>query len=311
MKIKDIWRMAAPAAILSGILMITGCDWSSGGGADDFTVDESIQVSGVYRAPNSGDPIVTDYTSRSRPATTNETLESVSGQRIGEGNGIATAFSGSLGRSDITPGTLIITVPPGYTFSDNGDGSLTGSPGGSGSISYASGGWSIDLGGVAPAAGADIRASYEYTATSVNEEENLSSGASATTIYTFTIQQSGNRFTMVDNNGDSYSGNITSSETINSVVRSDGTEELEQVAQFTAKGTSRGIRVEIVGSFNIEQTVFFSQEIQDNANLTLEETFRTISLSMEGTWLEDNGSTGDIRAIGPQNQTVELFSEIF
>lgn len=70
----------------------------------------------------------------------------------------------------IIPGSLVITVnydSPGTnleTFSDNGDGSLTGDRGGSGAINYLTGAWSLTLGvnSILVFAGGDILASYDY-----------------------------------------------------------------------------------------------------------------------------------------------------
>lgn len=311
-----VLRRVLPAIVVAGLMAVTGCDWSSGGGVNDFnTRIASTQVSGTYRGVNAGDPIITDFTSEASATRTNVTTGTSSGEKIAEGNGFSTAFAGTFDNDTVIAGSVLITVPPGYTFTDDGAGSLTGVPSGSGSISYSTGAWSIDLGGVAPAVGADILASYSYNGESVVAGDELRSGASRTTIYTFTIQQSGNTFSMTDNNGDSYQGRVSSSEVVSqssiteaSAADSDASQDIETVVQFSATGNSQGVPVELIGSFNIGETVFFAEQLNaTTTELTFEfvELYRVINISMDGIWIEENGSTGNIRAFGPQNQRIE------
>lgn len=293
-------------------LLMTGCDWTSGGGVNDFnTGDVNIQVSGVYRAANPGDPIVTDFSSRAEAPSTGPA--SVSDERIATGNGSSTVFSGSFNNNNIVAGSVLISGA-GYSFSDNGDGTLTGAPAGSGSVSYESGGFSVDFAGIAPSSGDALRASYQHTVTS--EDAPVESGASATTIYTFNVEQIGNRIRITDNNGDAYEGQISSSrvESRSTVAETQegDTETTEQdvqsSVQFSAEGSSRGIPVRIVGVFNIQSTEFFSESIsitQSEASLS-QESFAVIrSLTLDGTWIEP-GAQGDIQAFGPAGQRVEI-----
>ncbi len=62
----------------------------------------------------------------------------------------------------LVPGTVVIKVATGETFTDNGDGTLTGdgTPAGTGTINYATGEWSITLG--AADAGKAITCDYNY-----------------------------------------------------------------------------------------------------------------------------------------------------
>ena len=82
---------------------------------------------------------------------------SVSGENIDTGDG-GTVFSGTLA-DPVKTGTLSITDTV-EIFTDNGDGSLTGDQGGSGTITYLTGAWSVTF-NTAPAGGQAITASYD------------------------------------------------------------------------------------------------------------------------------------------------------
>lgn len=86
----------------------------------------------------------------------------VSDENIGDGDGSTTDFSGILSEPGVKPGTLIIyaAVSGGTeTFTDKGDGTLVSDDGGSGTISYPSGKYSVSF-NTAPGLGADIYAGY-------------------------------------------------------------------------------------------------------------------------------------------------------
>jgi hypothetical protein len=83
---------------------------------------------------------------------------SVSGENIGTGDGGTTVFSGTLA-DPVDTGTLSITDTV-EIFSDNSDGTLTGDNGGSGTITYATGAWSVTF-GAPPANDQAITADYD------------------------------------------------------------------------------------------------------------------------------------------------------
>jgi len=85
---------------------------------------------------------------------------SVSGESIGTGDGTTTTFNATLANVPVIPGTVSITDGT-ETFSDNGDGTLTGDAGGSGTVNYNTGAVSVTF-NTAPANGAGITANYEY-----------------------------------------------------------------------------------------------------------------------------------------------------
>ena len=81
-------------------------------------------------------------------------------EQIGTGDGATITFTAVLSKTPIKPGS--VTVTDGVeTFTDNGDGTLTGSAGGSGTVNYTTGDISVTF-ATAPASGAAITASYKY-----------------------------------------------------------------------------------------------------------------------------------------------------
>jgi len=71
-------------------------------------------------------------------------------------------YSGTLANTKLRPGDLVIsTSESGESFTDQGNGTLTGSNGGSGTINYLTGAWSITY-GANPGAGHSITATYSY-----------------------------------------------------------------------------------------------------------------------------------------------------
>lgn len=77
--------------------------------------------------------------------------------QIATGNGGA-AYSGTLAAFPVQVGTYTVTTPQ-ETFIDNGNGTVTGSAGGSGTINYTNGAWTLTF-GVIVLAGVPINASY-------------------------------------------------------------------------------------------------------------------------------------------------------
>lgn len=79
---------------------------------------------------------------------------------LGAGDGLATAFSGNLSHSNVVAGSVKIT--DGFeTFTDDGAGNLTGSAGGSGTINYTTGAYSVTF-NAAVGNGTYVTATYKY-----------------------------------------------------------------------------------------------------------------------------------------------------
>jgi len=102
----------------------------------------------------------------------------VTGEVIGTGDGYATTFTATLANKPVKPGTVKVT--DGYeTFTDNGDGTLTGDKGGSGTINYVTGEISVTFAS-APASGADITADYQWLDVFDNTNAELGVGDGTT-----------------------------------------------------------------------------------------------------------------------------------
>lgn len=259
------------------LMTMAGCDWSTGGGVDGYNSRYNwVDFSGVYRGYNGG-LLVTDYTATpGTPGVTNI----VSSERVGTGNGSASAFSGVVNRKPVVPGTFSITAG-GITLVDNGSGTLAGG-GSSGSINYGTGAWSVQF-AFPLDNGTAILASYQYSVSGSSGSGGAGPGSSGVSIYSFTVFQTGEDLRIVDNNGNEYLGyigNTLVSEGNNSTAPVVGT---TVVAQYEASGISKaGVSVNLVGTF---QGV-----VQDS-------TGNQIALSerrMFGTWIEVDGKTGDI-----------------
>ena len=86
----------------------------------------------------------------------------ISDENIGTGDALEVTFAGNLANVPVVSGTLSITDSV-ETFSDNGDGTLTGSLGGTGTIDYDTGAYSVTF-NTAPANAQAITADYNYYA---------------------------------------------------------------------------------------------------------------------------------------------------
>lgn len=205
---------------MAGLGLMAACEWEGGSGVDSWSEDyNQINVNGTYRGYNGG-PLVSDYSTIPGSATS---------ERIGTGNGTATAYSGALRYRNVVPGSLMISTSAGWAFTDDGNGKLQGDGiSAHGTIAYASGGWSLNFEGLPPG-NVPFHATYRY--------EQSGAGSSGNTLYTFTVFQQGNLLRITDNNGGVYEGHLG--------------RLAEDRVNFTATGTSRaGVKVEISGVFN-------------------------------------------------------------
>lgn len=258
------------------LITMVGCDWSTGGGVDGYNSRYSwVEFSGVYRGYNGG-LLVTDFTATpGTPGVTN----SVPGEIIASGNGSRVAFNGTLVHFPVVRGTLVITID-GLTLVDQGDGTLAGS-GGSGSINYGTGAWSVSLLS-APGTSDDLEASYQYTISGTSGSSGAGSGATGIDIYSFTVFQQGENLTITDNNGSTYAGKMGNTQ-VSDGTASTPTVGTTVVMQFTVEGVSAsGFTVTMVGTF---QGV-----VQDSTGNQLALADRR----MLGTWIELGGTSGDI-----------------
>jgi hypothetical protein len=126
------------------------------------------------------------------------------------------------------------------------------------------------------------------------------SAASGEPVYSMTVQQAGNALTMIDNNGGTYSGLI-------STIVSTGGQTIEYpdtttsmpangdtlTASFEVEGrSSSGMSVKIVGNLSGIANVTAATATTPS---TMRLTFRWIL----GTWIEANGITGAVAGQAP------------
>ncbi len=272
-------------ALTAGVLLMAGChDWSSGGSSAWSSRYNWANFSGVYRAIDdptgaASGPLVTNYTDRREQ----------SGNRITEhfatGDGARTLFTGGLRSRQITPDTVTVTTP-NLVMRDDGGGNLAGN-GSTGTITYGNGFLTLNFENP-PAAGVRINVSYQF-----DSPTHLSrSGVTGATIHSFSVEQTGERLVITDNNGAVYEGNMGRVASTSGAAGTVGGDEDEGVgepitgtviAQFQASGVSAaGVEVRMTGSFTA-----------DAAAGQLEN--RTI----RGTWIEAGGKTGEINGATP------------
>ena len=294
------------------ILTVTaGCGWE-GSNNDDFSAwNESYNwanFSGVYRAP-SGGLVVSGFegTPGSAPTEVNYS------QTFGTGVSGVHGYAGSLSRIPVVAGSVTFDCGS-YHFSDNGSGVLVGSIAGTGgTVSYDTGSWSINLGALEFPVGVEIIANWRYTeGGSTGHAEPGNTGRS---IYTFSVAQTGNALVFTDSNGGQYSGYISGLSTTGgnpgaqpvdtasgeipqtypqgqtATAQQQTTGSGEVVAQFEVQGqSSAGVHVRITGTLQSHYTATASAASTAGQQASVVISSRV----MNGTWIEDNGMTGDI-----------------
>lgn len=207
-----------------------------------------------------------------------------------------TSASGTTKNKRIVPGSFTLTVGD-VTLSDDGSGKLSGA-GGSGTISYDGGTWALSLDVTmwnpnprsislsyaytkSVASGArDIIVKYGYGVSRDGTSGGARPGSTGKAIYSFVVAQQGQNLTITDNNGAKYTGRI---KTLRSASGVAPTNSLPRdgdtiIASFSTEGTSAAnMRVTIAGTFQgtVAANVFSGR-------------------TMQGTWIEAGGKTGDI-----------------
>lgn len=272
--------MGVVVAGVLGAIVLTGCEWE--GTDQDESISQRynwVSFSAVYR------PVTNAYLVGGFGEAGNQ----AEGEVIATGNGATTLFSGVLDHSEVTPGSLTISAA-GFALSDNNNGLLFGN-GKTGTVNYTTGAWSINLTPTALDAGTPIRATYQFSA-------SQSPGSSGNPIYSLTVQQTGNSITMLDNNGATYSGTISSITSTGGVSQDEPstTTSLPSsgdtvTGSFQVSGRSAsGANVTITGT--LVGTVVASA-----ATATTSASIQLNNREMHGTWVESGGQTGDIYGI--------------
>ena len=238
------------AVAMAGTLAVWvggGCEWSGGGSGDGWsTTGMSSDISGVYVASDGGFAVKTSGSGNLNAS-----------EGFATGNGISKTYSHGLSEQPVVKGSVHVSGGGGETFSDNGSGSMVGSAGGTGSINYDTGAASITY--ITPPTG-DLTVSYQYAG----------SGASKA-VYTFNVQQNGNKVRIETNQGGTLEGTLAVAETASS-VSSSSTNTVVTMYQFNATGSISGNSINMTGVFN------------------------TGNSTMQATWVEDGGKTGSVNA---------------
>jgi len=288
---KRLALTAVCGVMAASVLLITGCDdWSSGGDSSWTDRYSWMNFSGHYRG-EAGVPLVTDYTAirdaDSMQASITQSFETPSPDSQEQ--------TFSLARENVQPGSVrVVRTPPGVTLSDDGSGTLTGS-GGAGTVDYGSGIVNLTLDNPEPA-GSTFSISYSYSVAAEGRPPP-GSGATKVRIDTFSIEHTGNRISIVDNNGAVYTGNLGRTTSSGGKEGPGGFTDQQPgggndepgspvtggilIAQFTATGISAsGMRINMTGHL---QGNWSGGEITNRRIL--------------GTWIEKDGRVGDINGV--------------
>lgn len=257
------------------VALLVGCegDWESGDDVKSWNDRYNwVNFSGVYNGI--AHVLVTDYSAD--PATTGIVYEVTD---TFSGNGLSDQTL-NLNHTPMVEGSVSVSIG-NYTFSDNGDGTLSGDPSGNGEVVYGTGIVKLHFGGSQPDAGTPGTATYEYQSYgSVGDP-----GSTGVTIYQFTVQHDGETLLITDNNGSQYEGKMGSVRTTSGVDQDDNATPVagdEVIAQYTAEGVSKaGYSVTMVGTF---------QGIVSSSG----DGFTLGNRKVYGQWIEDGGKTGDI-----------------
>ncbi len=305
---KKTWMAVVALGVIAAVPLLTGCEWESGGGDESSGNWNSrygiFDFGGIYRGANGG-LLVTDYTQNpGTPGATNTVQETV-----GKGNGSQTIFNGVLARRGAIPGTITF-AGAGVTFQDNGAGQLIPSVAiaKTGSVVYATGNYTLDYGGMAPANNVAIIVTYDYGVGNTISVGPLP-GATKAQIFTFTVYHQGEHLRIVDNTGAQYDGRIITIRTSGGAssetpAELNFTNNEQLMAQFEVKGTSSaGMKVTMTGFLmgTIRQTTTGGTGI--GATQTTSTTLR--NREMQGTWIEHNGKTGNIHGYAAASAAVE------
>jgi hypothetical protein len=273
---------------LASVAFLAGCEWESSG--SDSSWDDSMSwanFSGTYRDADGGALATTFGTS----AGSSTQIVSVTGEILATADFSSSAYNGTLDNTPIVAGSVVINGGS-LTWTDNGDGTLSGTAGVDGTVSYAGGTWTVDLKSNRIADGELISAAYRYT--SGGSSGQVDQGNTGDPIYILTVTQTGNNLVMTDNNGAKYSGSIHSLSAPNGDATGGSSGAVQ--GNFEVSGNSAsGARVTITGSLSGTYTAAVTATGSSGASAS--RAANMTALKMEGTWVEDGGTSGDIRAV--------------
>lgn len=204
-------KNAFPAFAAALAALLAGCEWTSTSSSDSWSGSyDAMNFAGTYRS--SASLISSAGASTDEGATTevpySEKIGSVSGK----------SFSGKLGKTPVVPGSVVISTADGWSFHDDGAGSLLDDSKNSvGSLSYSGGGVSISFS--TPKSG-DVSATYSfYSKTTTPGNDTAAANDTMVNISAITVSQSGQNLSMTTSTGLKMSGKFTA------VRQTSGTED--------------------------------------------------------------------------------------
>ncbi len=299
-------KMVSCVGLIVSMGLLAGCDWGSSG--SDSSWDDSYSwanFSGVYRPmANKTYLVEVPGVSSNTPGSTQQTTLS-----LGTSDGSSTShFDGTLTERPIAIGTVVVQAGNGATYSiadGDGDGNLTGR-GGSGTINYATG--AINVNWIqAPPVGENVIVTYSY---SVSGSSSNPQGPGGVTIYSLTIEQTGNILDAIDSRGMRYHGEISSlsqggggmtGNTSGSVVGNfsmtadDGAKIVGVFTGNYVAPTDNGATAPdttVGGSISGKAASTINT---DNSEPGVVTTGRLLNRQMQGTYIGSDGSNGDIQ----------------
>lgn len=316
---KHLFQNALVVAV--GVALV-GCEW--GGGGDNNSWNDSTSIanfSGSYQA--NGSYLVSDYTSSSSSSTGSSTTVTTAGEvnvlNEDKGSIPAVSFNGLCTLTPVKPGSfhLFITGGADGQLTDNGAGVLAGSvnKGGgvtvlvSGTINYDNGAYGVSCPPVAVnVIGKNVTITYTQltggggSTTTSSGSSSSTSGSSGKSIYSFNVQQSGNKVKIIDNNGSVYEGNLGEIKTtgnLSSSASGAGFVNGDQIiAPFSAAGKSgSGMYVNLAGNFQGTVAGVATVSEKSGSTVTRKTSFALSDRVILGTWIEDGGKTGDIKGV--------------
>jgi hypothetical protein len=278
------------------VFVLSGCEWTNTRDAGAWNDSYAwLDFSGVYRDPNNG-PLVGGVTFHPG-STATDVLQQDPVGFTGAAPGLN--YSGRTGHAPVLIGSFAlrigsITIVEAPAPAPAGSLVQAGAIGTSGTINYQTGVWSVQLAG-APPPNTAIIATYRYNVSATTG--TVDPGNTGLPVYNLTVNQTGNRLTMTDNRGMTYSGQITGVAAPENPA-SVGVSTVNMV--FEASGN--GIR--IVGSFSGTWTVTASTGGAGGA-AAAPSIGQLANRVIQGTWVENNvqgqiyGVSGTIALTAP------------
>jgi hypothetical protein len=314
------------ALVVAMGVALAGCEW--GGSGDDNSWNDSSSIanfSGNYQG--NGTYLVSEYTVTSTGSGGSTTITTpVNSESQGSAALGNTTFSGTAANVPVSGSTVTLSLAGDLgNFTDDGAGHLSGQYhtrsgdsflyNATGTINYNNGQWTLTLAAGAPLGeNSSFTISYSYvTGGTGGTTSTGSAGSSGVTIYSFNVQQSGNKVKIIDNNGSVYegslgdvrtTGNLSSSSSGSGLVAGD-----QVIAPFSAAGKSKsGMYVNMAGNFQGTVAGVTSVSEVSGSTTTIKTSFALTSRVIQGTWIEDGGKTGDIKGLCPSSVSVSTSS---